>query len=322
MSGKIMMSAVRVSVIIVLVVMVVWYLVAQPTFRTNRRSSVSVDPARMKETVVMLSQTLHPRDWEHTENLSRCADFIGSHLTRAGAVLESQAFTVGGKEYRNVIARFGGGKGWKVVVGAHYDSFGTTPGADDNASGLAALIEVAYLLGQHEPHREVELVAYVLEEPPFFRSPSMGSFIHAKSLAGEKATLAGVIVLEMVGYFRDEWGSQSFPMPLLRFLYPSRGNFIAVVGPWDQGAWVKAVKGGMKGTTDLPVYSMRAPAALPGVDFSDHMNYWPFGYNAVMITDTAFYRNNAYHGLDDTAEHLDFIRMAKVATAVFEAIRP
>jgi Zn-dependent M28 family amino/carboxypeptidase len=106
-----------------------------------------------------------------------------------------------GRQYRNVIARFGVGLGSKLVIGAHYDAFGETPGADDNASGVAALIELAYLLGRNAPAREIELVAYVLEEPPFFRTPLMGSAVHAASISPEKEQIVGVIVLEMVGYF-------------------------------------------------------------------------------------------------------------------------
>ena len=124
----------------------------------------------------------------------------------------------------------------------------------------------------------------------------------------------------MVGYFNDKWGSQAYPAPLLYLMYPSRGNFIGVVSKWDQGDWIKTVKVAMKGTTDLPVYSMRAPAALPGIDFSDHRNYWPHGITSLMVTDTAFYRNKAYHSVDDTPDRLDYGRMAKVTIAVFNAL--
>jgi len=221
--------------------------------------------------------------------------------------------------FRNVIGRFGSRKGPRVIVGAHYDSCGDTPGADDNASGVASLIELAYLLQKAPPETEVELVTYALEEPPIFNTDQMGSVIHAKSVAGQK--IKGVIVLEMVGYFRDEWGSQSFPSALLQVWYPSKGNFVGVVGPSDQGAWIKHVKVGMKGATDLPVYSIRAPAALPGIDLSDHASYWPHGIPAVMITDTSFYRNDAYHAPEDTADRLDYTRMAKVVIAVSAALR-
>ncbi len=295
--------------------------IAQPSFRKNHPSALSVDSDRLKVHVRMLSQTFHPRDWTHSENLAKCADYIAGQFAGAGAVVESQVFEVEGREYRNVIGRFGSGKGSKVVVGAHYDSCDDTPGADDNASGIAALIELAYLTGKHAPSREVELVAYVLEEPPFFRTQHMGSAIHAKSLAREKSRVTGVIVLEMVGSFSDEKGSQTYPSNLLRAYYPARGNFILVAGRWDQGNWVKAVKAGMQGTSDLPVYSIRAPSALPGIDFSDHVNYWPYGIQAVMITDTAFYRNPAYHTPHDSAEQLDYGRMSKVVLAVFETLR-
>ena len=149
----------------------------------------------------------------------------------------------------------------------------------------------------------------------------MGSAVHAESIAGEKSNIAGVIVLEMVGCFKDERGSQSYPSLMLRAFYPSRGNFIAVAGRWDQGDWIKAVKVGMQGTTSLPVYSIRAPTALPGIDFSDHINYWPHGINAAMVTDTSFYRNKTYHESGDTPERLDYDRMSKVVVAVFEAMR-
>jgi len=293
--------------------------ISQPTFRKNSLSSESVSAEKLKAHVVMLSQTLHPRDWSHPENMERCAAYIAMHLTNAGAVVESQCFEMNRKRYRNVIGRFGSGQGPKIIVGAHYDSCGDTPGADDNASGVAALIELAYLLQKTPPETEVELVAYALEEPPFFQTDQMGSAVHAKRVAGQK--IKGVIVLEMVGYFRDEWGSQSFPSALLQLWYPSKGNFIGVVGPSDQGTWIKAVKVGMKGSTDLPVYSIRAPSALPGIDLSDHASYWPYSINAVMITDTSFYRNPAYHQAEDTANQLDYTRMSKVVVAVSAALR-
>lgn len=321
MKRKLLKAAARVLGAVAVVVFAVWIVVAQPTFGGNKRSQATVAPLKLRGHVEVLALTFHPRDWQHPENLDKAAEYIAGHFTAAGATVEFQDFTARDQRYRNVIGRFGVGKGQKVVVGAHYDACGETPGADDNASGVAALIELAYLVGHELPSSEVELVAYTLEEPPFFRTALMGSAIHAKSLAAGKADIRGVIVLEMIGYFSDQWGTQSYPVPLLHLMYPSRANFIGVIGPWNQGGWVKTVKVGMKGATDLPVYSIRAPAALPGVDFSDHMNYWPYGINALMIADTAFYRNKEYHLAGDTPDRLDYGRMAQVAVAVFEAIR-
>jgi len=311
----------RIAGTVTVVVLIMGWFIAQPVLRSGNPSKAVVDSARLRAHVEMLSMTLHPRDWTHPDNLDRCASYIEEQFAAAGAEVERQVFTVRGRPYCNVIGRLGAGRGSKLVVGAHYDAYADHPGADDNASGVAALLELAGLLGRHEPGREVELVGYVLEEPPFFGTELMGSAVHARRLAENGEALAGVIVFEMVGYFSDERGSQSYPMLLLRLLYPSRGNFIAVASRWDQGDWIRTVKAGMKGTTDLPVYSIRAPVAVPGIDFSDHMNYWPHGYNALMITDTAFYRNKAYHQAGDTADRLDYDRMAQVVVATFEAVR-
>lgn len=321
MKKKLLKSAARVLATVAIVVCVIWWVVAQPSWRSNRASAEATDPARLRQHVETLSQRLVPRDWQHRDHLDQCADYIAQHFGQAGASVEFQQFTVEGQSYRNVIGGFRAGKGSRVVVGAHYDTCGDTPGADDNASGIAALIELAYLLGRNVPANAVDLVAYVLEEPPFFRTESMGSAVHAKKLFGEKAGVRGVIVLEMVGYFNDAWGSQSYPSLLLRLIYPSRANFITVASRWDQGDWIKTVKAGMKGTSDLPVYSIRAPSFIPGIDFSDHMNYWPYGFKALMITDTSFYRNPTYHSSGDTADKLDYRRLDQVVVAVFETIK-
>lgn len=321
MKKRLILSALRILSAVAIIVTLAGCLMSQPTMRKNQHSAVTVDPERLRSHVTTISETFYPRDWLHETNLSKCADYICGHFTNTSAVVHSQSVAAHGREYRNVVARFGVGRGAKLIIGAHYDACEETPGADDNASGVAALIELAYLLECNPPDREIELVAYVLEEPPFFRTPMMGSAVHAASIATEKEAIVGVIVLEMVGYFSEERGSQSYPSLLLKLLYPSRGNFIAVVGRWDQGQWVKRVKVGMKGTTDLPVYSIRAPAVVPGIDFSDHLNYWPLGINAIMITDTAFYRNKMYHEKGDTADRLDYERMSKVVVAVFEAVK-
>lgn len=321
MKQGLLKGAVRVSGAVTVAVFAAWVVLAQPSFRRNHASEVRADPARLREHVEALSQRFHPRDWQHPEHLDQCADYIAGHLGRAGAAVEFQSFAAAGRRYRNVIGRFGAAGRPVIVVGAHYDTFGELPGADDNASGIAVLLEVACLLGKNATTNAIELVAYSLEEPPFFRTDQMGSAHHAKRLVAEKTAVEGVIVLEMVGCFSDAADTQSYPVPLLRLLYPGRANFVAAVGRWDQGAWIGRVKAGMKGATDLPVYSLRAPSALPGIDFSDQVNYWQQGFKAVMVTDTAFYRNKAYHTAGDTAATLDYRCMAKVVVAVFEAVR-
>jgi len=167
----------------------------------------------------------------------------------------------------------------------------------------------------------IESVAYTLEEPPFFDTEDMGSVHHARLLHDQKVSVKCVIALEMIGYFSSEPGSQLYPIPALKIFYPSKGNFIGIVGRLGQRKIVKKIKGLMKGATDLPVYSINAPLIVTGVDFSDHRSYWTYGYDAVMITDTAFYRNQQYHEPSDTAERLNYELMGKVVIQVFEAIK-
>lgn len=320
MIKKIFKTIIRIIIALSVILTAAWIYMAQPTTQKNHASALRVDEARLRAHVETLSKSLSPRDYGETDNLNKCAAYILMHFVRAGAVAERQEFTVEGNTYVNVIGRFGKEKTKQITIGAHYDTVQGTPGADDNASGVAGLIELAYLIGKGDLDKGVELVAYSLEEPPFFGTDMMGSVFHATSIDRSRRT-EGVIVLEMIGYYDDRWGSQLYLMPLLNILYPSRGNYIAIVGRTDQREFTKKVKTGMKGTTDLPAYSLNAPEFIPGVDFSDHRNYWARGFNALMITDTAFYRNKAYHKADDTAERLDYARMAKVVVSIFEAIK-
>ena len=295
-------------------------LIAQPTFQRNSPSAVRVDPARLHGHVRFLSVDCLPRDHLHPEVLEKAAAYIEQQLAAAGAETGRQILDIDGHRYSNVTAVFGRGLGRKLVIGAHYDAVVGTPGADDNASAVAGLVELASLIGAAPPEREIEFVAYTHEEPPHFGTETMGSHVHAAALAKSGEQVAGVIVLEMIGYFNDARGSQSYPIPLLHLFYPSRGNFIAVVGRLDQRRFTKQIKVGMKGATPLPVYSINAPKSLPGIDFSDHRNYWLHDFPAVMVTDTAFYRNHEYHQPGDTHDRLDYDRMAQVVVGVHAAL--
>lgn len=285
------------------------------------RPHASVNPARLEAHVRALAEDFVPRDENHPENLDRAAAYIGREFEQAGGAVEDQVFEIRGTPYRNVIARFGPDTKERIVVGAHYDAAGPYPGADDNASGVAGLIELAFLLGKGSLPLRVELVAYTLEEPPYFASPAMGSAIHAASLKKQGVKVRAMISLEMIGYFTDEPGSQELPAPFLKLFYPSTGNFIAVVGKLGQGSLVRKIKNAMKRASPLPVQSINAPTSLPGVDFSDHRNYWAAGYPAVMITDTAFFRNPNYHAPSDTPETLDYRRMGMVVEGVYGAVK-
>lgn len=313
-------SVLRIVVVLGLFIGASWYLLTQPSCSAQPPAELAAAPDRLRAHVEKLAVDFHPRNHESLDNLNACADYIAKHFKDAGGRVVEQTFTVRDREYRNVSAFFGPEEGVRWIVGAHYDTHGDTPGADDNASGVAGLLELARLFGETPPTFPVELVAYPLEEPPDFGGPDMGSAHHAGALDLDAAPVRGVLVLEMIGYYSDEPDSQGFPLALLEAVYPDEGNFIAVIGKWEQRPFIKQVKVAMTGATPLPVESLGAPPELQGVDFSDHRNYWPLGLPAVMITDTAFFRNPHYHEPTDTPDTLDYERMAHAVTAVHTAL--
>ena len=278
------------------------------------------DPRRLERHVRELAEDCAPRDARHPENLERAARYVEGELAALLGAAELQSFEAGGRTHQHVIARAGPERAERIVVGAHYDAAAPGIGADDNASGVAGLIELAALLAREPPALRIELVAFALEEPPYFRTRSMGSRVHAEALRGEGVDLRAMLSLEMIGCFRDEPGSQSYPAPGLGLVYPSAGNFIAVVSCLGQASLTRRVKRAMAGAMTLPVRSINAPRLVPGIDFSDQLNYWDAGYPAAMITDTAFYRNPRYHTADDTPDTLDYARMAQVVEGVHAAV--
>ena len=309
-----------VVLVVVLAAAVAW--MTQPVFFV--RSGTAIDPApdadRMERRLRELVGRFHPRDGGHPENMARAAAWIAEELRSTGARVSRQPFETGGAAYENVVASYGPDTPDVVVVGAHYDVAGEMPGADDNASGVAALLELADLLSGTKPARRVDLVAFALEEAPYFATPGMGSEVFASALQKAGRGASAMICLEMVGCFTDEPGSQQLPYAVLKLVYPTRGDFIAVVGSAGGAGLVRSVKSSMRGASDLPVRSINAPRFVHGVDLSDHSTFWRRGLPAVMVTDTAFYRNPRYHTEGDTPDTLDYRRMAKVVAGVRRAV--
>lgn len=295
--------------------------VQQPSFRKASRSSIHVSPDALAQIVKRISVDFSPRSYQHPESLTLCRQYIGAQFSTNGASVSTQSYRAGRYHYENVIARYGPTEGPRVIVGAHYDAYGDHPGADDNASGVAGLIEISRILGtRRDLQGPVELVAYCTEEPPFFGTDEMGSYQHAKQLAEDGVEVRAMLALEMIGYFTDRSRSQRYPMRVFNLIYPNRGDFIAVIGNTAQRKLITEVKGAMRGTTDLEVYSASVPGLVTGTDFSDHRNFWAHGYNAVMVTDTSFCRNPFYHTVADTWDTLDYHRMAQVVVGVAEAV--
>jgi len=277
---------------------------------------------RLYADVEFLTALRPARSYQNPTSLNQAADYIKAEFGKLGGRVEEQPFAVGGRRYRNIIASFGPAAAERIIVGAHYDVCGNQPGADDNASAVAGLLETARLLAARPGSltRRIDFVAYSLEEPPFFATNDMGSAVHAKSLHDQKVPVRAMLGYEMIGYFTDAPGSQSFPSPQLARQYPSVGNFIMVVGQQGQETLVQRVKTLMQAHASLDVQSISLPATTALAGLSDHRNYWRYGYPALMINDTAFLRNRNYHRPSDTIDTLDFARMAQVVDGVLSAI--
>jgi hypothetical protein len=312
----------RVGAVLAAVITALGLWIAQPVLFRPKAASPAADPTRLHQHVRRLAEDFVPRSSDDPANLARCADYIGGEFAAACAQVSTQRYHAGMQEFGNVIAHFGPSTGACLVVGAHYDACGRLSAADDNASGVAGLLELARLLGRNPPAgTRIELVAYCTEEPPFFATCGMGSYQHAKMLKRAGSPVEAMIALEMIGCFSDRPWSQRYPMRLLYAFYPHHGDYISIVGDTGQRALIRKLKVAMLSASDLPVRSASLPRVVPGIDFSDHRSYWEFGDPAVMVTDTSFYRNRAYHTRDDIWQRLDYARMAKVVDGVHAALR-
>jgi hypothetical protein len=287
--------------------------------RTDQSTLVKADQYSLQHHVEILSAANPPRNFENLEALEAAADYVTTKIGEYGLVANKQGFTVGDKTYYNVVTHLGPSDGDALVIGAHYDSAHGTPGADDNASGTAGLIELARMLAlkNDQLKRPIILVAYTLEEPPNFRTKNMGSFVHAQLMKDQGRPIKLMISLEMIGYFKDESGTQNYPVPGLSLIYPSKGNYISIVARPEDWMITSDIKSFFMSATDLPLYSANIPARVPGVDYSDHASYWQLGFPAVMITDTAFMRNPNYHEKTDLPSTLDYRRMSEVINGVY-----
>lgn len=300
-----------------------------------------------------------PRNTLNHEGMEQAAQYIKNSWNEIGLgdKVEEQVFEATGTPFhpkhqsKNIIVSLGPKDGERVVIGAHYDTCAqgdpkeiTNPGADDNASAVAGLLETGRELKNIEKELfkkgiRVDLVAYANEEPPYFKTPNMGSYVHAKSLKESGAKVKGMICYEMIGYYDDKEGSQGYldrayefhggklPWYLkpinwtLKSLYPSKGNFISVVGNWNSRALAKKLKNDINDNSKMEAVSIRSPAkVLPLIEMSDQWSYWEHGFPAVMLTDTAFLRNSNYHKNTDTPDTLNYSKMAELIKGVTSSI--
>lgn len=277
---------------------------------------------RLSGHVHRLAGKIGERNVWRPDALEKTARFLEGTFGGLGLRVSAQEYREDQETVRNIVAeRTGADRPEEIiVVGAHYDSVLGTPGADDNASGVAALIEAARMLVDRPLARTVRFIAFVNEEPPFFQTQRMGSFRYARRARQRGDRIVAMVCLESIGYYREQPGTQTYPTPLLAPFYPSRGDFIAFIGNFGSQRLLRRSLAAFRRHTAFPSRGLLSPSMVPGVDWSDHWAFWQHGYRAIMVTDTALFRNPHYHGAGDTPDRLDYPRMARVVSGLAEMI--
>jgi hypothetical protein len=274
----------------------------------------------LKRDVQKLAGEIGERNVSNPKALHAAANFIATSFAEAGLAVTRQKFYAN-EECENLIAEIPGTKRRTeiVVIGAHYDSVEWSPGANDNASGMAAVLALARKFYWTKPARTLRFVAFVNEEPPFFQTEQMGSLVYARSCRARNDNIVAMLTPETIGYYSEKDGSQKYPFPV-GFFYPSRGDFVAFVGKTSQRSLVRQCVRSFRSHAKFPSEGAALPAKIPGVDWSDHWAFWQVNYPALMVSDTATFRYPHYHTTEDTPEKLDYDRMARVVSGLEKVV--
>lgn len=269
-----------------------------------------------------LSVVIGSRSIREYGKIREAEQYIRTFLDKQEIPFELQGYDHEGNRFNNIVVSIEGysRREETIIIGAHYDTVSGTPGADDNASAVAVLLELCRALKDYRPERTLKLIFFVLEEPPAYTTPAMGSYVYAAQARERGENIVGMISLEMVGYFNEAEGSQAFPVPGLHWLFPDRGTFIGVVGNVSSRELTLAVAEALKAGSGLPVEHLVALPFIPGIGSSDHGSFWKMGFRAVMVTDTAFYRNPNYHGEKDTIGTLRFDKMSGLVRGMVHVV--
>ena len=316
----IMKKVLKYTLVIILILILVFVVQNYPVSSDAKDLPRLADTSRVRKSLELITATAAARSYQNIEVLDTIAERIRQEFLKNTGGVSFQTYKVKEKEYKNVIASFGPVDGERIIVGAHYDVCGDQEGADDNASGVAAMLELASLLKNKSLKYRIDLVAYTLEEPPYFNSKEMGSYVHAKSLHDAKVPVKGMISIEMIGYYSDEENSQAYPVGFMKWVYGNKGDYITVVQKSFCGSFAKQFKKLSFKNNSIPTKAFRAPSFLGGISLSDHKNYWKFGYSAVMVTNTAFFRNHNYHEQTDKLATLNIPKMAHAIDGVFRTL--
>ena len=275
----------------------------------------------LRRHVEMLAGQIGERNVWHPGALAAAALYIRNTLEDLGYEVHIQSFESRDLTLQNLEVELQGDSAPQeiIILGAHYDSIRGTPGANDNASGVAAMLEIARLLAGNTYSRTVRFVAFANEEPPFFYSDEMGSRVYVARSRQRGEQIKAMLALETIGYYSDQPGSQYYPMPYSLF-YPDTGNFIGFVGNLSSWRLVRQAVGAFRTSTQFPSEGVAAPGWMMGVHWSDHWSFWQAGYPAIMVTDTALFRYAHYHAATDTPEKIDYPSLARVTNGLADVV--
>jgi Zn-dependent M28 family amino/carboxypeptidase len=274
------------------------------------------------EDIDVLAGTIGERNMWRLAALQRAAAYITERLESAGFTPAVQDYPVEGARVQNVEAALAGSTDTapSVIIGAHYDTVIGCPGANDNATGVAAMLELARRFACQQHRRTVRFVAFANEEPPFFQTAAMGSLVYAKEAKRRGDRIVAMLSLETIGYYSDRPNSQQYPVAPLALFYPNTGNFIAFVSNIRSARLLRTAQRAFKARSSFPVQGAAVPAAIPGVGWSDHWSFWQVGYPAIMVTDTAPYRYPWYHTPGDTPDKVSLVHLADVVDGLEEVV--
>ncbi|HVF65473.1 MAG TPA: M28 family peptidase [Casimicrobiaceae bacterium] len=317
-----MSAGVLLGLAVAAIAALLWYMIAVsgdswsgalPLLRDDEQ--MLVEPLQKHvETIASSERNLH-----HPEALASAARYLEQALSSQGYRVASQAIEDHARNLEVELSGRDAGRGI-VIVGAHYDSVFGAPGANDNGSGVAAVLELATLLRDWKPRRTWRFVFFVNEEPPYFKTERMGSYAYTQRSRARGESIVAMFSIETIGYFSDSPGSQRYPFPLGLF-YPSRGDFLAFVANLGSRTLLHRTIGAFRTHAQFPSEGIAAPAWIPGVDWSDQWAFWRLGVQAVMITDTAPYRYPHYHTMHDTPDKIDYARLARIVRALEQTFR-
>jgi hypothetical protein len=301
-----------------------WFMIRMPGKSVMTTVALSADDSALRAELVAdvqkLAGDIGERNIPHYSALNAAAEFIEKSFSGAGLQPRRDTYDVRGRTCHNIETEIRGASPEIVLVGAHYDSVFGAPGANDNGSGVAALLALARRFAGKPGGRTLRFVAFVNEEPPYFQTQEMGSFVYAQRCKERVDKISAMISLETIGYFSDAPRSQIYPSPGLSAFYPSRGNFIGFVGNVGSRALVRRAVKTFRQEGKLPSEGAAVPSFVPGVGWSDHWSFWQCGYRAIMITDTAPFRYPHYHASTDTPDKLDYDRFTLVVSGVEKII--